>query len=200
MKQTLHMWITWSNKSVFETWRLVLSIPAIFDYFISHYSDMCQVEETQQRLERSWSFFKIKHLSNSDTQSNSNHVILFHSVLYSSKSTDRWLWTTALHWHFSPKDSYQVDVDFGVSQGSSASITGNHSGFDVGHGLLCHQINGKLLVHLDTKEGNLSRLCCWWMFDATSCLYNKLKAEKVVTSAGPVGVVGTALQDWGIVE
>lgn len=48
--------------------------------------------------------------------------------------------------------SYQVDVDFGVAQGSSTSITGHHSGLNLSHWLLCHQFDGKVLVHLDTNN------------------------------------------------
>lgn len=48
--------------------------------------------------------------------------------------------------------SYQVDVDFGVAQGSSASITGHHSGLNVSHWLLCHQVDGKVRIHLDTNN------------------------------------------------
>lgn len=48
--------------------------------------------------------------------------------------------------------SYQVDVDFGVAQGSSTSITGHNSGFNVGHWLLSHQLDGEVLIHLGTNN------------------------------------------------
>lgn len=48
--------------------------------------------------------------------------------------------------------SYQVDVDFGVAQSSSASITGHHSGFNVSHWLLSHQLDGEVLIHLGANN------------------------------------------------
>lgn len=47
---------------------------------------------------------------------------------------------------------YQVDVDFGMAQGSSTSITGYHSFPNLSHWLLCHQVDGKVRIHLDTDN------------------------------------------------
>lgn len=49
---------------------------------------------------------------------------------------------------------YQVYVDFGMAQSSSTSITGHHSGFNISHWLLCHQIDSKVLVYLNTNNSN----------------------------------------------
>lgn len=54
--------------------------------------------------------------------------------------------------HYSTRNifshSYQVDVDFGVAQRSSTSVTGHHPGMDISDWLLSHQVDGKVLVHL----------------------------------------------------
>lgn len=47
---------------------------------------------------------------------------------------------------------YQVNVDFGMAQSSSTSITGHHSGFNISHLLLSHQTDSKVLVHLNTNS------------------------------------------------
>lgn len=43
---------------------------------------------------------------------------------------------------------YKVDVNFGMTQSSSTSITGHNSVLNVSYWLLCHQLDGKVLVHL----------------------------------------------------
>lgn len=48
--------------------------------------------------------------------------------------------------------TYEVDVDFGMAQSSSTSITGHNSGLNVSYWLLCHQLDGKVLIHLDINN------------------------------------------------
>lgn len=45
---------------------------------------------------------------------------------------------------------HQVYVDFGMPQSSSTSITRHHPGFNICHWLLSHQLDSKVLVHLNT--------------------------------------------------
>lgn len=48
---------------------------------------------------------------------------------------------------------YQINIDFGMTQSSSTSITGHHSGFNISHWLFRHQFYSKVLVHLNTNSG-----------------------------------------------
>lgn len=59
---------------------------------------------------------------------------------------------------------YQINVDFGVTQSSSTSITGHHSGVNISHWLLSHQTDSKVLVHLDTNSVTLD-----WNLNKTLC-------------------------------
>lgn len=51
--------------------------------------------------------------------------------------------------------AYQVNVDFWMAQSSTTSITGHNSGLNISHWLLCHQVDGKVLVQLYTKKKSL---------------------------------------------
>ena len=44
---------------------------------------------------------------------------------------------------------YQVYVHFGVAQGASPTVTRYHSTLNLAHRLLCYQVDGKVLIHLE---------------------------------------------------
>lgn len=44
---------------------------------------------------------------------------------------------------------YQVDVHLGVAQGTAPSVAGYDTVVHLIHRLLCYQINGKVLIHLE---------------------------------------------------
>lgn len=44
---------------------------------------------------------------------------------------------------------YQVYVDLGVAQGTTPSVAGYDTVVHLIHRLLCYQINGKVLIHLE---------------------------------------------------
>lgn len=47
---------------------------------------------------------------------------------------------------------YQVDINFGMAQSSSTSVTGHHSSFYIGYRLLRHQIYSEVLIHLHNDD------------------------------------------------
>ena len=48
--------------------------------------------------------------------------------------------------------AYQVYVHLGVAQGTTASIAGYDAVLHLIHRLLCYQINGKVLIHLESGK------------------------------------------------
>lgn len=51
--------------------------------------------------------------------------------------------------------AYQVYVHLGVAQGAPAAVAGDHPLAHLAHRLLCYQVNGKVLIHLEREKEDL---------------------------------------------